>query len=137
MSLLVFAMGAEIRACLPERQYTLPGPARRGFPLGAKGAISGAQAKPQPGAAAPMSLDALTNRIKEKVGTNSGLDATVKFDLGGDGVIFVDGKSSPNSVSNEDKDADCTISMSLENFMKLVEGDLDPTTAYMFGKLKV
>ena len=84
-----------------------------------------------------MSLDTLTNRIKEKVGTNSVLDATVKFDLGGDGVIYVDGKSSPNSVSNEDKDADCTISMTLENFMKLIEGELDPTTAYMFGKLKI
>ena len=84
-----------------------------------------------------MSLADLTNKIKEKVGTNSGLDATVKFDLGGDGVIYVDGKSSPNSVSNEDKDADCTISMSLENFLKLIEGELDPTTAYMFGKLKV
>jgi putative sterol carrier protein len=84
-----------------------------------------------------MSLADLTNKIKEKVGTNSGLDATVKFDLGGDGVIFVDGKSSPNSVSNEDKDADCTISMTLENFLKLIEGELDPTTAYMFGKLKV
>ena len=84
-----------------------------------------------------MSLDALTSQIREKVGTHSGLDATVKFDLGDDGVIFVDGKSSPNSVSNENKDADCTISMSLENFMKLVEGELDPTTAYMFGKLKV
>jgi putative sterol carrier protein len=84
-----------------------------------------------------MSLDALTSQIREKVGTNSGLDATVKFDLGDEGVIYVDGKSSPNSVSNENKDADCTISMTLENFMKLVEGDLDPTTAYMFGKLKV
>lgn len=84
-----------------------------------------------------MGLDELTNRIKEKVGTNSGLDATVKFDLGSDGVIYVDGKSSPNSVSNENKDADCTISMTLENFLQLIQGDLDPTTAYMFGKLKV
>lgn len=84
-----------------------------------------------------MSLDALTNQIREKVGTNSGLDATVKFDLGDEGVIYVDGKSSPNLVSNENKDADCTITMSMENFLKLVQGDLDPTTAYMFGKLKV
>lgn len=83
-----------------------------------------------------MSLDELTSRIKEKVGANSGLDATVKFDLG-DGVIFVDGKSSPNSVSNEDKDADCTITISRANFEKLIAGDLDPTTAYMFGKIKV
>ena len=84
-----------------------------------------------------MGLDELTNKIKEKVGTKSGLDATVKFDLGGDGVIFVDGKSTPNSVSNENKDADCTITMTLENFLKLIAGDLDPTTAYMFGKLKI
>ena len=84
-----------------------------------------------------MGLEELTNKIKEKVGTNSGLDATVKFDLGGDGVVYVDGKSSPNSVSNEDKDADCTITMTLENFLKLIAGDLDPTTAYMFGKLKI
>jgi putative sterol carrier protein len=84
-----------------------------------------------------MGLDEITNRIKEKVGTNSGLDATVKFDLGSDGVVFVDGKSTPNAVSNEDKDADCTITMTLENFLKLIGGDLDPTTAYMFGKLKI
>lgn len=84
-----------------------------------------------------MSLDALTNRIKEKVGTNSGLDATVKFDLGADGIIYVDGRSSPNMVSNEDRDADCTITMSLENFEQLLAGDLDATTAYMFGKLKI
>lgn len=83
-----------------------------------------------------MSLDTITSRIREKVGTNSGLDATVKFDLG-DGVVFVDGKSTPNSVSNEDKEADCTITISRENFEKLIAGDLDPTTAYMFGKIKI
>jgi putative sterol carrier protein len=83
-----------------------------------------------------MSLDTLTSQVREKVGAHSGLDATVKFDLG-EGVIFVDGKSSPNSVSNDDKDADCTITISRENFEKLIAGDLDPTTAYMFGKLKV
>ena len=84
-----------------------------------------------------MGIGELTNMITEKVGTNSGLDATVKFDLGSDGVIFVDGKSTPNAVSNDDKDADCTITMTLENFLKLIAGDLDPTTAYMFGKLKI
>ena len=83
-----------------------------------------------------MSLDAITARIRDKVGANSGLDATVKFDLG-EGVVFVDGKSTPNSVSNEDKDADCTITISRENFEKLIAGDLDPTTAYMFWKIKV
>jgi putative sterol carrier protein len=109
----------------------------RGFSQRRKRAISGAVAPHTNRSRAPMSLDELTSKIREKVGTNSGLDATVKFDLGDAGVVFVDGKSTPNSVSNDDKDADCTISMTLENFLKLVAGDLDPTTAYMFGKLKI
>ena len=78
-----------------------------------------------------------TQGLKNAIGANSGLNSTLKFDFEGKGHIYVDGKSSPNAVSNEDKDADCTISMSRENFEKLLEGDLDPTTAYMFGKLKV
>jgi putative sterol carrier protein len=84
-----------------------------------------------------MSLDQLTAQVKEKVGANSGLDATVRFDFGDDGVIFVDGKSVPNSVSNEAKDAECTIKISMENFGRMVRGELDPTMAFMMGQLKV
>jgi putative sterol carrier protein len=84
-----------------------------------------------------MSLDALTAMVREKVGASSGLNATVKFNFKDDGVIFVDGRSAPNAVSNDDKDADCTITMTLENFAKMVEGKLDPTTAFLMGKLKV
>lgn len=84
-----------------------------------------------------MTLDEITEGMRRRVATDSGLDATVKFDFGADGVIFLDGKSSPNTVSNEDRDADCTIGITLANFEKLVAGDLDPTTAFMLGKLKV
>ena len=83
-----------------------------------------------------MSLESITEAIRAKVGDDSGLDATVKFVLD-DGVIFVDGKSSPNAVSNDDEDADCTITMSTENFEELMAGELDPTMAFMTGKLKV
>ncbi len=84
-----------------------------------------------------MGLDEITAGMREKVGDDAGLDATVKFDFGSDGVIYLDGKSSPNTVTNEDKDADCTIAMSLDDFKSLVAGDLDPTMAFMMGKLKV
>ena len=84
-----------------------------------------------------MSLADLTARIKDKVGVSSGLDATVKFDFGEEGTIFVDGKAVPNAVSNEDREAECTVRMSLENFAKMLDGELDPTTAFMLGKLKV
>lgn len=84
-----------------------------------------------------MSLDSITEQLRARVGDDSGLGATVKFDLGGDGTIFVDGASSPNTVSNDDGDADCTIIISKEDFETLLAGDLDPTTAFMMGKLKV
>lgn len=82
-------------------------------------------------------LEEITEGIRQRVGEDSGLDATLKFDFGDDGVVFVDGVSTPNTVSNEDQDADCTMKISKENFLKMVNGELDGTTAFMMGKLKV
>lgn len=83
-----------------------------------------------------MSLQASTEAIRNKVGTDSGLGASVKFVVE-DGVIFVDGKSTPNSVSNDNKDADCTVNMTLADLQSMLAGQLQPTTAFMTGKLKV
>lgn len=82
-------------------------------------------------------LEEITEGMRQRVGDDSGLDATLKFDFGDDGVIYLDGASSPNTVSNEDKEADCTMKISMENFMKMVDGELDGTTAFMMGKLKI
>lgn len=79
-----------------------------------------------------MSLDAIADKIREKV-SGSGFDKSVKFDLGDDGVIVVDGQS----VSTEDAAADCTISLSKDDFESLIAGELNPTMAFMSGKLKV
>lgn len=82
-------------------------------------------------------LEEITEGMRDRVGDDSGLDATLKFDFGDDGVIFMDGASSPNTVTNEDKDADCTMKISKEDFLAMVNGDLDGTTAFMMGKLKI
>ena len=84
-----------------------------------------------------MDLQACTEALRAKVGDSSGLDATLKFDCGADGVAYIDGKSVPNSVSNESKDADCTIAITLENLAALVTGELEPATGFMMGKFKV
>ena len=70
-------------------------------------------------------------------GKDTGLGATVKFDFEGAGCIFLDGKSNPNIVSGEDQDADCTLTMSVETFEKMSSGELDGTSAFMQGQLKV
>ena len=84
-----------------------------------------------------MDMQACTETLRTKVGDASGLNATLKFDCGADGVVFLDGKSVPNTVSNENKDADCTIVITHENLVALLSGELDPTTGFMMGKFKV
>lgn len=84
-----------------------------------------------------MNLEECTQAIRNKVGDDSGLGATLKFDCGDDGVIVVDGKSTPNSVTNTNTDTDCTVGITLGNLAAMINGDLDPATGFMAGKLKV
>lgn len=84
-----------------------------------------------------MSLDSAFEAITNKVSGGSGIGATVKFDCGDDGVIFIDGTATPPSVSRDDADADCTVSCDADTLDSLIAGDLDPTAAFMQGKIKV
>ncbi|MCY4067142.1 MAG: SCP2 sterol-binding domain-containing protein [Rhodospirillaceae bacterium] len=84
-----------------------------------------------------MSLADVTSAMRERIGDASGLDATVKFDFGADGCLYLDGTPQPYAVPNEDEAAACIVSMSLDDFKEMATGELDPTTAFMMGKLKV
>lgn len=79
----------------------------------------------------------ITDELRKRVGANSGLGATLKFNFNGAGFIYIDGKATPNTVSNDDKPADCTIKVALADFKNLADGKLDATAAFMMGKLKV
>ncbi len=84
-----------------------------------------------------MSLEKITDEIRGRVGAHSPISAIIKFDFGEDGVVRIDGKSSPTVVDNADTEADCTVKTSMENFIKIAEGDLNPQMAFMTGKLRV
>jgi putative sterol carrier protein len=80
----------------------------------------------------------IISQMSGALGANSGLGGTLKFDFGEPGSVYIDGKSSPNTVADGDgKSADCTITVSLETFEKMVKGELDGTSAFMQGKLRV
>ncbi len=83
-----------------------------------------------------MSVQTVFESIKAKVGTDSGLNGTIKFDTG-EGFIYVDAKQVPNTVSQEDKPADCTIKASLETLQNVISGESNAMTAFMMGKIKV
>ena len=77
-------------------------------------------------------VSAAAEALKFKIG-DGGFDGSVKFDMTGEGVIrVVDG-----DVTTEDGDADCTITAEPDTFKEMFDGDLDPTAAYMTGKIKI
>jgi len=84
-----------------------------------------------------MDMQACTEALRAKVGESSGLNATLKFDCGADGVAYIDGRSIPNAVHNDNVDADCTIAITLENLAAMLSGELDPATGFMMGKFRV
>ena len=84
-----------------------------------------------------MDMPACTEALRAKVGAASGLNATLKFDCGADGVVVIDAKAVPNTVGNEDRECDCTIAITLANLSALLTGELEPATGFMMGKFKV
>lgn len=79
-----------------------------------------------------MNLEEIAARINERI-QGSGFGHSVKFDMGDDGVIFIDGEK----VSTDDATADCTITIAKDDFESLAAGELDPTSAFMQGKMKI
>ena len=82
----------------------------------------------------------LNSKIKEVIELQAGniepLGAIFKFILD-DQPILIDGTGDSNIVSEEDKDADCTIITSAETLSKMKSGDLNPMMAVMSGKVKI
>ena len=79
-----------------------------------------------------MSVADLAAELKDKVASGD-FDSSIKFDCGDDGTLVIDNQT----VSTDDQDTDCTVGVSLEDLKSIVEGELDPTAAFMQGKLTV
>ncbi len=77
-------------------------------------------------------LNAAAQALQQKLET-SGFDGSVKFDIDGEGTLRV----ADGAVAVDDGDADCTIAASMDTLQDLFAGDLDPTAAFMTGKIKI
>lgn len=84
-----------------------------------------------------MELEELEEKFSTQLDKLSALDARVKFDMGDDGIILIDGTQSPATLSKEDDEAECTVIINKSNLGKLIQGDLNPMMAFTLGKLKV
>lgn len=62
-----------------------------------------------------------------------GFDGTVKFVLGDEGSLMIDGQGARIG----DDEADVTLSADAETFQQIFEGEMNPTNAFMSGKLSI
>lgn len=79
-----------------------------------------------------MVLDDIAARIRDGL-TGKPFEGSLKFDCGADGVIVL----AEGTATTQDRDTDCTLSLSRDNLVKLLSGKLNPMTGLMMGKLKV
>ncbi len=73
-------------------------------------------------------VEALNKRL-----AGEGFDGVAKFVIEGEGSILIDGEGARAG----DGDADVTMTASTDTFRAILDGDLNPTMAFMTGKLSV
>jgi putative sterol carrier protein len=67
----------------------------------------------------------------------AGMNHSYLFEIDGAGQWKVDVQDGAVSVTEGPGDADVTISASEDTFNRITGGELNPTTAYMSGKIKI
>ena len=74
-------------------------------------------------------INQAVSALNEKL--SGGFDGVAKFVIEGEGAIMVD----RDGVREADEDAEVTLTASADTFQQILEGELDPTSAFMSGKL--
>ena len=77
-------------------------------------------------------LEEAIKALEEKLEGKS-IDFSAKFQIEDEGSIVVDG----NGVRESSEETDCTLIASAETFRNILEGEANPTSAFMGGTLKV
>ena len=77
-------------------------------------------------------LEEITGRLQQAVNQQPA-PRPVTIDLKGDGFIHIAG----STVTNDNAPADCTVTVSKDDLVAMTKGELDPTSAFMTGRLKI
>lgn len=76
-------------------------------------------------------IDRAVKELNEKIGGD--FDSSVKFIIEDEGTIVVD----DTGAHATDTPAEATLKADAETFRQIMEGELDPTAAFMQGRLTV
>jgi len=83
-----------------------------------------------------MEISKVREELAEKVKNIDPIENKIKLDIDGE-FILIDGSEGSNIVTHKNEEADCTITMSLDTFLKLQRKEMKPMIATLKGKLKV
>lgn len=76
-------------------------------------------------------IDQAVGELNAKLG--GGFDGSAKFVIPGEGSIVMDDRGAREA----DDDTEVTLTADAETFREILDGSLDPTTAFMTGRLKL
>ncbi len=76
-------------------------------------------------------IDAAVKALNEKM--EGGFEGSAKFVIEGEGAVMI----GPDGARAGDEEADVTLTADAETFQAMLEGELNPTAAFMSGKLTV
>ncbi len=77
--------------------------------------------------------DVITKAVEGLSAKVSSFDGVAKFVIPGEGAIMID----QSGVRAGDEEADVTLTAEAEVFRAILEGEMNPTAAFMTGKLSV
>ena len=83
-----------------------------------------------------MALNEITEVFKNQAAKAGKMGKTFKF-VFEEGVVFIDLTQDQPLVSNDDREADCTITTGIETLDKIRKGEINPMMAVMTGKVKI
>ena len=78
-------------------------------------------------------MDEAVSRLSAKLG--GGFDGSAKFVISGHGTVIVDGAGVREATDGDE--ADVTMTADADTFQDILAGNLNPTMAFMSGKLKL
>lgn len=83
-----------------------------------------------------MEIADIRAELTEKVIQIDPIGKRLKFKMDNE-FIFIDGRENKNVVGDTDEEADCTITMSKDTYLKLQHKEIKPMIATLTGKIKV
>ena len=78
-------------------------------------------------------VDMAVSALNEKIGGS--FDGTALFVIEDEGAVLIDGDGARKTA--EETEADVTMTADTDTFKSILGGEMDPTAAFMSGKLRI